>query len=1055
MVHLHYHSTYSFLDGLGLPKDIVKKASELKQKAIAVTDHGNTSSWVQWSLACKENGIKPIYGCEFYICDDIKKQTQKKNHITILAKNLEGYKNILRMTTIAWSEGFYYKPTIDWNVLKKHKEGLIATSGCIGSKVGMMIRNHRKDEDIIKEISTEESIFEEYYIELAPMKFPEGNEAMNRLISLTKGKGYKYIAAGDCHYINQSDSKLHEVLLAIQSGAKWEDPKRWKFDQDDFYLKSEEEMIRDMVECFPKHKALVTQSVKQTDILAKGVEEFELPKAKNMRFLFDGTKEQKASYMLKLTETGLKKRFEGKEIPKQYTDRMNYEFKLIVEKDYIDYFLIIADLINWAKNEDILVGAARGSSAGSVVCWAMKITEVDPLKYGLLFERFIDVNRTDLPDIDIDFQDNRRGDIKRYLEAKYGKSKVAGIATFMKFKGKLCVKDIARVFSIPPSVIETLRPLFVERSGGDSRASFTIHDAFEEFDVAKDILKQYPELRYAEEMEGQIRQYSSHAAGVVISEEALENFVAVYERNDERAISLEKHDAEEIGLLKIDILGLNTLTMVKRAQELIEERHGKKIEFYDLPLDDPKVYKSFQDGKMFGIFQFEGESVYSITRQVNPENFKHLSDIMALARPGPLHAGGTQKYIDRKNSGKKWKEIHPLIEEMTKSTYGVIVYQEQVMRIVREIGGFSWADTSAIRKAMSGRLGTEFFNRYKKNFDKGASAQGLKQEQIDGIWSSICTYGSWCMNLSHTISYSLLSYWTMWIKVNYPIEFYASLFETTTSDDKVKKTLKEYRNEGFKVYDPDVNYSKAHFSIFKEGVIIGLSDVIGIGEKVGEKIASNQPYKTSSELPISKSGLEKLSRIGALRSIEGITDRNLSLFETGKKLGWERPEDSELREVCPAMVPFIISEQLKEKIAKRMQSPITPLSVITDQEDISEAYVAGVISNRNLKDINEVSASHGQEGKKELKNPELVKYVNFILDDDSGSILITVSRFAYPHLQELMWNTKENSDILIVCGRIRKGIRKIYATKIFNFTKDKISKVPPRKTYRRPTPFTE
>ena len=756
-VHLHCHDSYSYTDGFGLPNKWIEKAKELGQPAIAITNHGGVSSHYKWYKAAIKSEIKPILGCEMYMIDNYnnKDPENKYNHIVVLSLNNTGYKNLLKLVTKSWLEGFYYKPRITYEDLALNQEGLLFTTGCPAGKIGQLVKNG-KITTAETELKLMAKTFKNFYIEISPWTYDEGKKYFKFLLKMHQKTKIPLIATNDCHYIEKYQNEIQEIMLCIQSGDKMDNPNRWKFNQQDFYLKSRKEMEESLKAIEPNFD--YTKALDNTVDIASMID-FKFPIATPMKFPMLG--KEKVDYFKKLVKEGFKKR-EYKTNQKDYVKRTKYEVDLIIKKDFIDYFLIVADLVNWAKNHNILVGPARGSAAGSLVCYLIGITEVDPIIHNLLFERFIDINREDIPDIDIDFEDSKRHLVKEYLIKKYGSDKVGDLATFGTFKGKMCISDIARVFKIPFSISDKLKSLIIERSGGDSRASFTIEDTFNnpEFAFPKQAIAQYPALKYAAQMEGQVRHLSKHAAGIVISNEPITNFCAIYKSGNETVLSLDGNDIKDIGLLKIDILGINTLTAIQKAIDLIKNRQNKTIDLYHLSLDDKKVFKNFQDkNKLFGIFQFEGQSVNQVCRQIKPNNFVELSDISALSRPGPLHSGSTTLYINRKFGKQNIEKIHSLMKDITKDTWGIIIYQEQVMRTMREIGLMSWKDTAEIRMNISRSRGIEAFNKYKEIFSIGAKKRGLSEKEIDNIWATMCTFGSWAFNKSHSVSYTIISYW--------------------------------------------------------------------------------------------------------------------------------------------------------------------------------------------------------------------------------------------------------------------------------------------------------
>ena len=1043
-VHLHIHSTYSFQDGLGLPKQYIERCKEIGQSAIAITDHGNISAHYKWYEECLKNDIKPILGCEFYVAPDFDSGKSKRYHITVLAKNNRGYKNLIKLVTESWKEeNFYRKPLIKIKDLIELQKGLIIFSGCSSGKVFKALES-TNPLAAEKELKFLNANIDDFYIEIMPMSYEPAVNFIPPLYNLAKKLNIPMVATMDCHYVTKDQNIYQEILLCIQTNDQMNNPKRWKFDQTDFYLKTREEMYESFAKIHPELN--MSEAFDNTVKIAEMID-FKFPTASPISFPIP--EKEKEEKLHQLCMVGMKEKgFIGNEV---YEKRLKYEFDLIASKKFLDYFLIFTDLVHWAKSSNILVGPARGSSAGSLVCYLLRITEVDPIVHGLMFERFIDINREDLPDIDVDFEDRKRPEVKKYLEEKYGKNKVGQLATFSTFKGKSIISDFSRIYGLPYVVGTKLKSIIIERSGGDSRASFTIEDTFKQFDLAKEYLQTYPFLAYAKGFEGQLRNMSSHASGIIVANEPLTNFCAIYQQRGSTVISLDYEDASKLGFVKLDILGLNTLTSVAKALDLIKKRTGKEIDIYNLPLDDPKVYEGFRDSKkLFGIFQFDGQSVNQVCRQIAPKTFEELSAINALSRPGPMHGLDlelnepiTSVYIARKAGKIPWKTAHKLLEPITKDTQGVIIYQEQVMKTMREVGGMSWKDTAQIRKLISRSVGVERFNDFKVKFATGAKERGLTDAEIDNIWSAVCTFGSWAFNKSHSVSYSIISYWTMWLKIYYPIEYYSAMTSTMLSDDKIRKVIKEYLREGFELLPIDVNRSEKSFSIDGKNLRLGFTQIKGIGKLVSEKIVTNQPYENlddfESKVKIGKRAINLLSKLGAFDSIGGTTKVVRTLFgdETIKKYDDTITFEEKLK-ACPLAVNFNMVEKwegfIKEHIKWRI-SKIEHVDSINGTETIM-----GIVYDKNLKDKVEEALTRGKVPPV-IKNGQS-KYCNFILEDDTDFVTVRISPQNYQRLHKIIFEEIDNDSIIMVKGRMGDGIRMFFANEIvcLNHFKDKLKK---------------
>ena len=702
----------------------------------------------------------------------------------------------------------------------------------------------------------------------------------------------------------------------------------------------------------------------------------ELPTAQMISFHSDKTLRQ-------LCEEGAQPRDINLQDP-DYKARLDRELKLIADKDFEDYFYVIADMISYAKKH-MLVGPARGSSAGSLVCYLTGITDIDPIEHDLLFERFIDITREDLPDIDIDFQDDRREMVFEYIREKYGAEKVAHLGTVSRYKAKSTISEVAKELGIPAWEVNDLKGAIIERSGGDSRAAFCILDTFNDLDIGRKILQKYPQMKVAAEMENHARHNGVHAAGIIITEEPVSQYCSVSSQTG--AAQIDKKDAEDLNLLKIDALGLRTLSVL---QDVLDQVGWSREKLLKHSLDDTEAFKLLNSERYAGIFQFEGYALQSLTRQMKVHNFEDIASITALARPGPLNSGGTTQYIKRKVGETPVEYLHPMTEEITKVTYGVVVYQEQVMTIARNIGKLSWEDVSQLRKAMSKSLGEEFFDGYWKKFKVGATENGIPEDQAEIIWKNINTMGSWAFNRSHAIAYGLVSYWCCVLKSRFPLEYAAACLRNVKDDEQGVKLLREVVREGLVYKSYDKHKSSINWSVQNGELIGGLIGIKGIGPKMADDIIERRELK------------------------QPLTPRQDKLLDNG-----ETPYDDIFE--CERRFGHIKSDPASHNI----KTPITDIRNL-EADNPGTFVFFGKLKEKNLRDMNE-AVNLAKRGGRRVDNNNL--WLNVTFEDDTGPIISTIDRFKYDKMGKPIVEDGKIGDWYLVKGNIKKGFRKIYVDK--------------------------
>ncbi len=908
-VHLHVHTEYSMLDGAARVEELVKEVARQEMPAIAITDHGNVFGAFEFNKQARKVGVKPIIGIEAYVAPESrfdKKRVQwaqggeddvsgggAYTHMTILAENNEGLGNLFKLSSLASLEGFYYKPRMDRELLSKYSKGLIATTGCPGGEIQTKLRMGAY-KDAMKAASDLRDIFgaENFFLEIMDHGIDVENRVKKDLLKLGKELGLPLLATNDLHYTKHEDAGAHEALLCVQSGSTIADPKRFKFDNDEFYLKSASEM-RKLFSDFPDacdNTLLIAERCNVT--LREGenlLPQFEVPEG-----------ESEDSWLTKLANQGLAERLQG-QIPTAYQERLDYELGVMIKMGFPGYFLVVSDLCAHAREVGIRVGPGRGSAAGSLVSYALGITALDPIKHGLLFERFLNPERISMPDIDLDFDERRRSEMIAYATNKYGEDRVAQIITYSNIKSKQALKDATRVLGYPyaigDKITKALPPTIMGKDITLSGVFDPKNDRYGEAGEFRSVYETDADAKRivdtARGLEGLKRQWGVHAAGVILSKEPLLEVIPIHRRESDGAIitQFDMGACEATGLLKMDFLGLRNLSVLDDCLLNIQRNQGITVNLEELTLDDPKTFELLGKGETLGVFQLDGGPMRALLRQMSPDSFEDISAVIALYRPGPMGVNAHTDYADRKNRRKPVEPIHEELSEplaeILGDTYGLIVYQEQVMAIAQKVAGFSLGRADLLRKAM-GKKNKEILDKEYVNFEAGMVAGGFGKAAIKKLWDTLIPFSDYAFNRAHSAGYGLVSYWTAYLKANYPTEYMAALL-TSVRDDKDKSALylNECRRMGIKVLPPDVNESASDYTPLGSDIRFGLTAIRNVGENVVGSIVANRQSKgrfTSfgdflvkvDQQVCNKKTIESLIKAGAFDSL-GASRRGLMM----------------------------------------------------------------------------------------------------------------------------------------------------------------------------------
>jgi len=870
--HLHVHSHYSLLDGLSKIDQILDACQEMKMDSIALTDHGSMYGVVEFYKKAKKRGIKPIIGNEMYLAPNgmhLKRANidNKRHHLILLVKNAEGYRNLVKLTTKSYLEGYYYKPRIDKDTLREHSKGLIGLSACIAGEIPKTIINGNieKAEKLALEY---QDIFgkDNFYLEIQHHpNLPEQKTANDGILKIAGKHHIPLIATNDTHYIKVEDNLAQDVLMSIQTDKKLSDEGRLTMKDNDFSLRPPERMIEDFKD-FPEALSNTQKIVEKCQF------EFELGKMKLPHFQVPG-KGTPNEYLTELCYQGLKKRKFDKSL-NEVLKRLDYELGVIKETGYASYFLIVADFVNWAKSQNIVVGPGRGSAAGSLVAYLLNVTDVEPLKYNLLFERFLNPERISMPDIDLDFADDRRDEVIKYVTEKYGQDHVAQIITFGTMAARGAVRDVGRVFELPYD--------FCDRTAKMIPFGLSLKKALEKSQELKVSYQTNPDTKrlidMAMRVEGVVRHASTHACGVLITKDPLTQIVPCQRpaKDDDQFVvsQYEMHSVEDMGLLKMDFLGLKTLTVIQNTLNQVKESDNIDIDLVNAPLDDQATFQLFKEGNTTGVFQLESSGFKRYLKELRPTDFEDIIAMVALYRPGPMEF--IPDFIDRKNGRKKVEYLHALLEPILKNTYGICVYQEQLMQIARDLAGFTLGEADVLRKAVGKKI-KKLLNEQKEKMISGMIANNIGKQTAKTIWQTVEPFAQYGFNRSHAACYATIGYRTAYLKAHYPTEFMAALMTSDQNDiERIAFLVNECQKIGLKVLPPDINESDIDFSRSENNIIrFGLKAIKNVGENIVKTIVNerkqNGQYKDINNFiervqtkDLNKKSLESLTKCGAL-----------------------------------------------------------------------------------------------------------------------------------------------------------------------------------------------
>ena len=900
LIPLHIHTEFSLLDGMIRVGDLVKYAVDNELPAVAITDHGVMYSAIEFYEKAKAAGINPLIGCEFYVHnDDIHKQDSHNNplyHLVLIAKNTQGYKNLIKLVSVAWCEGFYYKPRINFELIKQYHEGLICSSACLGGDVLKHLQNHDKEKAKATAIAYKELFGDDYYLELQDHGLEEQKRTNPELIRLARELDIKMIITHDAHYLNKEDWEAQDSLLCLQTNADVADPKRFRFPNHEFYIKSQEEMRQ----AFSwMDDATFEECVKNTEeIASKCNVEIELGNAPLPHYeVPEGYTNE--TYLEKVVYDGVQKRYG--EITPELKSRVDYELSVINKMGFPAYFLITWDFIHYAKTHDIPVGPGRGSAAGSVVAYALEITDLDPIKHNLLFERFLNEERFTMPDIDIDFCIEKRRQVIDYVTEKYGEDKVCQIITFSTYAPKAAFKGIARILKVPFAEANRLTGLIepaIELATSENPKAKWIKDALKvngsELKQLYDEDYQIPNPETGESVsfkkiidmacaiEGLKCGTGTHAAGVIISHAPLDTIIPVQPSKDGIVqTGYPPHEVTEVlSLLKMDFLGLRNLTMIYKTVDLVKEHQGIDVDINNIPLDDPETYKMLVRGETIGVFQLESQGMINLVKRLKPDVFEDLGALVALFRPGPLGSGMVDEFVDRKHGIKEVSYAHPLLEPILKDTYGTIVYQEQIMQVFQTLADYSLGQADIVRRMMGKKKIEEMQQQKGKFIELASTRHDMKPEDATTLFEQIEAFASYCFNRSHSAAYAFVAYQTAYLKCHYPVEYLSALLSSVSNDkDQTQLYIEEANRYGIKVLPPDINKSFLEYAPDNGNIRFGMAAIKQVGEPVVEAIIKerneNGEFKSIFDFCkrvdakyVNKKSLEGLIKAGAFSNIE-------------------------------------------------------------------------------------------------------------------------------------------------------------------------------------------
>jgi len=1040
-VHLHTHSDYSLLDGACNISQLVDQAYRFDMPALALTDHGNIFGAIEFYQKASSRGIKPIIGCEVYIAPQSRFKKRKTRgeevayHLTLLCKNKQGYQNLMELVSKGFTEGFYYHPRVDKRLLSELKEGLIALSGCIKGEIPSLLIKNKVEKACQVAEEFREIYGDDFYLEIQDTGLEEQKLINTKLREISKQLSIPLVATNDVHYLHKEDARAQEVLLCIQTGKTLEDSTRLKFSSSELYFRSPEEMLE--VFNFDKECVYLSGEIaeKCSLVLKKGKVYLPVYHPPQGYSLVD--------YLRNLCQEGLKKRYSS--VSKEILERLNYELDIISSMGYAGYFLIVWDFIRYAREKGILVGPGRGSVTGSLVAYLLGITEIDPLKYGLIFERFLNPERKTLPDIDIDIQDERRGEIIEYVKEKYGEENVAQIITFGTMAARAAIRDVGRVLGMPYTVVDKIAKLIPPNT--------KLKIAIEQSEEIRQLIgkdKQVETLfEIAQRIEGLTRHASTHAAGLVIAPNRLTSYTPLYRTNrNEITTQYEMHSLEAIGLLKMDFLGLKTLNVIKETLDLIKKCQDKEINLENIPLDDDATYRMLSRGETVGVFQLESRGMQDLLKRLKPEKFEDIIAVLALYRPGPLQSGMVDEFINRKNGKSRVEYLHPKLKPILKETYGVILYQEQVMRIANELAGFSLGEADILRRAMGKKI-PQLMEEQREKFIQGAAEREIDVRVAERIFELMAHFSGYGFNKSHSTGYALISYQTAFLKANYPLEFMAALLTSEKDNtDKLVYYINECQRMGIEVLPPDINQSRDNFTVvensspsdgsYHKGKIrFGLTAVKNVGEAAISSIINEREksgdFKSIFDFcqrvdlrVVNKKVLESLVKCGAFDSLPGYRSQKLAVIDEAVEKATRLHRDQKRGQLS-----LFDDTEGKEEIDLPRVKDISRSTRLNWEKELLGIYLSGHPLDGYQKRIKSFSTHSGAELRKleDGKQVKIAGVVNtisvkkdrrgkpmafFILEDTQSEVEVVVFAKIYQSCSSYL----KEGELVVVEGRV-------------------------------------